>query len=127
MSQTEPQSERVREKPGPKPTHTHCTVPGCGKPHYARGLCRSHSRQWNSWDDNYEHSDKAARRRKAYYIRRKAIAALTGETSMTKVFSDRQHLATLRQALEAGDETLLRGWAAFNPQQQEAIKTGVTQ
>lgn len=28
-----------RRGPGRPPTHTVCTVPGCGNPHYAKGLC----------------------------------------------------------------------------------------
>lgn len=31
-----------RKRPGRKPTHVKCTVRGCNKPHYAKGLCASH-------------------------------------------------------------------------------------
>jgi hypothetical protein len=34
---------RRGRKPGPKPKAKRlCTVPGCGRPHYAKGLCASH-------------------------------------------------------------------------------------
>lgn len=31
-----------KKRPGRKITHTTCTVRGCHKPHYAKGLCASH-------------------------------------------------------------------------------------
>ncbi len=31
-----------RKRAGRKPTYTTCTVRGCNKPHYAKGLCASH-------------------------------------------------------------------------------------
>ena len=31
-----------RKRPGRKPTHVKCTIRGCNKPHYAKGLCASH-------------------------------------------------------------------------------------
>ena len=31
--------------------HTHCTIPGCDKPHEARGLCPMHYRRWRLYGD----------------------------------------------------------------------------
>lgn len=33
-------------KPGPAPKNRKCEVPGCGKPHLARGRCSEHYEQW---------------------------------------------------------------------------------
>jgi hypothetical protein len=43
-----PRSRKRSKKgrPGRPPLHTKCTVPGCTRPHYAKGLCSMHYQQW---------------------------------------------------------------------------------
>ncbi len=34
------------KRPGRKPKHEKCTIKGCDRPHYAKGLCTRHYQQW---------------------------------------------------------------------------------
>lgn len=38
-------------RPGRPPIFTACTVPGCPRPHYAKGLCSMHYQQWRRTND----------------------------------------------------------------------------
>lgn len=109
-------------KRGPKPAHATCTIDGCDRRHYANGLCRAHDRRIHGRDKAYEASDRAKQRQRAYYLRRTAIAAVTGERNLSTVFSSKQHLGTLRKALKAGDERLVKVWAFLTDSQKAAIE-----
>lgn len=41
-----------KRRPGRPPIHTQCTVSGCNRAHYAKGLCSMHYQNWrrtNKW------------------------------------------------------------------------------
>lgn len=40
-----------RGRPGRPPIHTNCTVRGCAREHYAKGLCSMHYQQWRRTGD----------------------------------------------------------------------------
>ena len=120
---------KPKAKPGPKKgaKQRFCTVEGCGRPHYAKGMCFKHWRASKGYgvggdrptaNFNYDSSEQGKDRHKRSYLKRQIIKKLTGKTSITAAFADPTAVAKL-QASEADLEGV---WEFFTEEQKAVLR-----
>jgi hypothetical protein len=126
MAEEQPKS---KAKPGPKKgaRKRFCTVEGCDRSHYAKGMCFKHwraSKGYGAGGDrvaanvSYDSSEQGKERHKRSYLKRQIIKKLTGKTSITAAFADPAAVAKL-QASEAALDAV---WEFFTEEQKAVLR-----
>jgi hypothetical protein len=120
-----------KKKKGRPPIHTHCTVPGCDRKHYAKGMCWKHYRVAQGYppggdrkvaNEKYDHSERGKARSQRSSKKRYVLRKLTGLKVIGDMFENADAIAKLRTALREGDSDLALIWTWLTPEQQDTIQ-----
>ena len=71
----------------------------------------------------YETSEKGADRRRKYRRKRYAVTKITGKTNLYEAFNSTDSLRKIAQAIEEGNELVVKAWVLFTKEQQDLINS----
>jgi hypothetical protein len=103
-----------------------CSTPGCGRKHYALGVCWPEYRKLKGYKTSdrsasaskYNGSAIAQERRRQAYWKRKAVKKITGINVVTKAFGDPEAVRKLAE----NKAQLKKIWDLFTSEQKQLIE-----